>query len=113
MRLFGVSSISGDMRELLTSADPRAAAMTCWSTASAANGARWPRPWRTRPVVRRDRRARGRDPGPGLPRGGLVGDTLDEAANEAEGPRISRKTAWCPHGLPDGRGVMIARHATA
>ena len=115
--LLGVSGISSDMRELLTSTDPRAAEAVdlfvyrigreLGSLAAALGGLDalvftagiGEHAAAIRARVCRD--------------AAWLGVTLDEAANEADGPRISREggvvSAWV---VPTDEELMIARHTS-
>jgi len=113
--LLGVSGISGDMRTLLASADPRArfaVALFCYrigrelgSLAAALGGIDalvFTGGIGERAVAIRERVCRD---------AGWLGLELDPAANQADGPRIgkdgSRVSAWV---IPTDEELMIARH---
>ena len=109
-------AISSDMRDPAgqpeTRGRPRRS--TCSSTASAASWDRWPRRW-AGSMRWCSRAASARTPPPIRARvcrdAAWLGLELDEAANEAGGPRISRAgsrvAAWV---IPTNEELMIARH---
>jgi acetate kinase len=115
--LLGISGISGDMRELLASADPRAAEAVdlyvyrigreLGSLAAALGGL--DALVFTAGIGEHAPAIRARV----CREAAWLGVTLDEAANEAGGPRISREggvvSAWV---VPTDEELMIARHTS-